>query len=59
MPSELPSPSNDETERAARRRGRASGTIVVGGLAVALGTVITTATHWDLVMLNGFAARRR
>ncbi len=54
MPTELPSPSNDETGPTARGRGRAYWIIVAGGLAVALGTVITAATHWDLIMLNGF-----
>ncbi len=53
MPSEPAGSSATETKSSGRSLRWAPWVIAIGGLSVALGTVITGATHWDLVELNG------
>ncbi len=52
QPDPSPQPA-DETVATPRRRARAPWIIALGGILVALGTVVTGATHWDLFILSG------
>ncbi len=53
MQDPLSAESSATTNVGGRPRGRPSWTIVLGGLALAVGTIVTGPTHFDVLMLTG------